>query len=260
LEAFEARSKILDVAAGAVNQMDLSSLVHSLRDRHNLAHVGYHGVNIRGLPPRSAVIIATCNPEWVRRYLAREYHAIDPALKLARQSILPIDWTTIDRRSFDTRRYYSELAEFEIGHWGCSIPLHTPTGDFGIFTFTSNVAEERLWLEQRRNCKFELFTLAHYLHAKAIDFTQSESFTDQITKLSTQVRICLELLTQGHKPSAIAERIGISVHTVRKHLIRGKEAMQASSPMEAAMKAQDMGLIRGRRQIAGGLEASQNRK
>jgi DNA-binding NarL/FixJ family response regulator len=72
---------------------------------------------------------------------------------------------------------------------------------------------------------------------KVLDFFQKPQPDPSLSGLSDRERDVLKLLIQGHSYKAIAERLFLSVHTVRFHLHNIYEKLHVRSRMEAVAKA-----------------------
>lgn len=66
------------------------------------------------------------------------------------------------------------------------------------------------------------------------------SNTDQMTKRQKEI---LGLLAQGYSNNEIAERLGISVGTIKSHIHQIFSKLSAESRVKAIIKAQQMGLV-----------------
>ena len=61
--------------------------------------------------------------------------------------------------------------------------------------------------------------------------------------LTYRQRQCMRLLVEGKTVAQIALEVGISVRTVHAHLRRAKIQLQCYSTLQAAVKADRMGLL-----------------
>lgn len=72
---------------------------------------------------------------------------------------------------------------------------------------------------------------------KVLDFFQQPKSDPSVDGLSDREQDVLRLLIEGHSYKAIADRLYLSVHTVRFHLHNIYEKLHVSSRMEAVAKA-----------------------
>jgi DNA-binding NarL/FixJ family response regulator len=73
---------------------------------------------------------------------------------------------------------------------------------------------------------------------KVLDlFPKTPSRNEEINKLAPREQEVLQLLVTGHSYKMIAEKLGITIETVRSHIKRIYEKLQVHSATEAAAKA-----------------------
>jgi DNA-binding NarL/FixJ family response regulator len=73
---------------------------------------------------------------------------------------------------------------------------------------------------------------------KVLDlFPKAPSRNEEINKLAPREQEVLQLLVTGHSYKMIAEKMGITIETVRSHIKRIYEKLQVHSATEAAAKA-----------------------
>lgn len=83
---------------------ELQVWAHELRDGLGVTHVVYHTVKQNG----ENVGAFTYDLNWVRRYIEKNYKAIDPVVLGAVRRFHPIDWKTLDWSSPVARSFLRE--------------------------------------------------------------------------------------------------------------------------------------------------------
>jgi DNA-binding CsgD family transcriptional regulator len=236
----EAITEALFAVQKAKALQDFSHTIHNLRDRLGTTNLTYHGLSADNLLEKSDVIITTNNPQWPEQYAAREYVNIDPVVNSGRRSGLPVDWEEVDRRSRTAKYYFAELARYDIGTRGVSIPVFAPNGEIGLFSFTTNHLKKNEWLSFRQKHIAHLGHFGQHIHIQALKIAQGSR---KSVKLTRQEKTCLQLKADGYDASAIAEKLHLSIHTVRMHLNHAQERLECLSKSEAIQKALKLGVI-----------------
>src|SRR5262245_19238462 len=109
----------------------------SIAKRYGLDHVVYFTINL----PVSTVgpyFATTYSPQWVSHYFAKNYASIDPALHQTLGGILPVDWSTIDRKALHIRKFFGEAMDFGVGNQGLSFPIRGLHHETAVFSLAAN--------------------------------------------------------------------------------------------------------------------------
>lgn len=220
---------------------DVSRFLHELCERYQAANVIYNAS--RSLPSAggSPLMLGTCDPLWVKQYNEERLAEIDPVVQAARYSMLPVDWSNIDQTSRTNRYFFSQLGRYNVGRNGVTIPLEGHAGERGFLTMSHDGNEDDWHSCYHRNVA-EFTYLGRYIHDRLIAIRGGIQ-RQQAPKLSRQSAACLELLAHGSDPAEIAHMLGLSVHTVRKHLDRAMTALGCKTKMEAVLKASRLGFL-----------------
>jgi hypothetical protein len=88
--------------ASALEHMQCA--IEALRDAFAVHHVVYHWVSAAG----DQYGCGTYSPEWVARYVAREYLRIDPVVLGCLQNFLPVDWKCLNWSSKAAREFQAD--------------------------------------------------------------------------------------------------------------------------------------------------------
>lgn len=88
------------------------------------------------------------------RWIVDSYNfaANAPVIDIVRYGFLPVDWSSLDRRSARASRLFSEARSYDTGPHGLTIPIRGPRGERCLFFVTSNLPK-RDWsrLSARRD-------------------------------------------------------------------------------------------------------------
>ncbi len=196
------------------SELDLKALLNRLLKRYGLKHAVYHAVALPGIPESNPLLLLTYPDEWVARYVSRNYFVVDPVVAAAMNSLLPIDWNSLDLSGRAARQVFGEAAELGIGSHGLTFPIRGARGDNALFTVTSDVSQ-RDWQTLRKAYVRDFQILGHFVHGKVLEI--HHGITPPHKSLSPRERECLHWAAQGLINKEIAGRLGISERVVRAY-------------------------------------------
>lgn len=208
-----------------------------LRDRFELDHVAYAGVNPISGTSHGHMTFA---PEWTAHYMKNSYYEIDPTLLKARHSIAPVDWQRLDRGThFQT--VFRDAREFGIGDRGLTIPVRGPFGDIGGFSVLRECSD-REWESLIKNIIGELQSAAVHMHDMVI---RADPLTRVLNSpaMSTREIEILQWTAAGKSQQDIGDILSISHRTVEVHLRSARQKLQALTTPQAIGRAINLGLI-----------------
>ncbi len=229
------------VVERAQTYKEILRFLDELRERYEAANVIYNAS--RSLPSvdSSSLMLGTCDPSWIKQYNEERLAEIDPILQAARHSMLPVEWNNVDQTSRTNRYFFSQLGRFNVGRHGVTIPLEGQGGERGFLAMSHNGNEDE-WHTCYHQHVAEFTYLGRYIHDRMLAMRRG-SQRQQAPRLSRQSAACLELLAYGSDPTEIAHSLGLSVHTVRKHLDRAMTALECKTKMEAVLRAVRLGFL-----------------
>lgn len=215
--------------------MALSEAMSSIVDSHGFNGFTYVGslTPRDGLPP----YLTTYPEPWVRHYVSRRYHEIDPVLIQAQRDSAPFLWDCqkpYSVASAEQQRLFDEAAEFGIDR-GLTFPVHTGDGDVAVLSFFS---------DQKRNTLRSRFEKhRHVLHIAAMYFHASarhnlERLGDcNASLLSADETACLRWVAHGKSMREIGGILDLSRRLVASHLAAAKRKLKATTLPQAVAAA-----------------------
>jgi DNA-binding CsgD family transcriptional regulator len=220
---------------------ELRQAVSRLLPSYNLKHVVYHALRIPGFDKEHPFLVLTYPQEWVDRYFEKKYHDIDPVVIQGRQSILPVDWSSLDRSSAPVRALFGEADEVGLGQHGLTFPIRGALGDRAIFTVTSDASVAE-W-ERTRSCYLrDMQILGNYIHCVALKLSGFKT-PDYVARLSRREKECLQLAAAGMTISTTADKLCLSDRAVRGYLDSARCKLDSLTKSQAVAKAIAFGIL-----------------
>jgi len=191
-------------------------------------------------PPQRAVVVHNYPREWERTYAERNLHEYDPVFLHAEKEVLPFHWDAPDFRAGLTASQKKIILEAEsvgIAH-GYTVPIHLPRAAGALHASCSLVPETRA-IDIRAYGAVQL--MSTYLYAsvgyqKDMRAARTASL-ESAPVLSARERQCLELAAYGKSDWEISQLLGISEHTVHKHVEAAKRRLGVSTRVQAIVWA-----------------------
>ena len=155
------------------------------------------------------------------------------------KTILPTDWSTLDRSSPKVAQMFDEAAGGRVGNQGLSVPIRGPNGERALFSITADLPDSE-WPLFKREMMTLIQMLAHHVHQNFL-LRHKIVFDDpQLSKREAEV---LEWAANGKSVDDIAIILGISKHTVKSHLELCRSKLRGLNTAHAIARALQRNLI-----------------
>jgi DNA-binding CsgD family transcriptional regulator len=220
---------------------ELGDLLGEIRDAYDLAHIVYHAVHLPRKSDPNPILLLTYRPEWVQRYVERDYFRIDPVIVSSRKGFLPLDWAGLDHESAQARRFFKEADAFGVGRHGMTIPIRGPGGERALFSITSNTSTAT-WKDRRIVHMREFLLIAHFVHDQAVRIAGSRAPSIK-RQLSARERETLQLAARGFAPKQIAADLHLSATAVRLYLQGACSKLECATLSQGIAKAVSLDVI-----------------
>ena len=215
----------------------LQGVTEALRDHYKTSHVVYHWVNSIG----ERFGAGTYSPEWVDRYLEKDYLRLDPVIFGCFQRFTPVIWKELDWSSKPARAMLQDAMDHGLGNQGYTIPIRGPSGQFALFTLNSQ-ADDQDWHNFVDENARDLMIIAHELNKKALEFEQcGDAATTPM--LSPRELSAMTYLAKGMNRAQAAAEMTISEHTLRVYIESARHKLGALNTTHAVARALATGVI-----------------
>ncbi len=215
----------------------LQSLVETVRDVYEVENVVYYSNDLSN----NQVFGFTYSPDWVEHYQSSDLKTIDPVVQTAQRQFHPINWKRLDWSNRRSRAFFREAAQSGVGNQGLTVTIRGPLGQFAILTINDATTDEN-WQAFVKDYTQDMLVLSHYIHKRVQELILPGEDA-KIPELSPRERDVLALLATGQSRGQIADRLGISEHTVRVYLDTGRAKLGALNTTQAVALAIQAGIV-----------------
>lgn len=222
---------------------DATDLLNTIVESYGLGTAAFLTVRPVYEEPSKPFYVTTYSPDWVKRYIEKDFFDIDPVLSYGLRAVTLVDWKEIDLSDKPVRTFFGEAREHGVGKHGVTFPVRGVDGDRGILSVTSN-ENAAAWQAFLKSHVRDFQHLAGEFH-HAIGRIQGRPRYQ--TVCSDREIECLKWYARGEKVKRTAEILSLSPRTVRFHLDLARAKLGAKSLAHAVAIAAERGLFFQRR-------------
>ncbi len=236
--------ELIDLLSKAGTVEDIHSLCSVLCQQFGFDQFQYVARLSTPLIKPYYIFIGSYQDEWRARYFAKSYMSIDPVVNHCVSHMTPFSWEQIaplERNDKIVREFMGEAREFGLNS-GVSFPVHSPQGEFAIFSVASRLSPENAKTQMLEAIpSTHLFTAC--LHENVRKVFQQELIPLKKISLTERERECLLWVTESKTSWDTSEILGVSENTVISHLQNTCDKLSVFSPEQAAARAVSSGMI-----------------
>lgn len=229
--------RVLARLRGLQRPDQLQSLVETVRDVYEIENVVYYSNDLA----HNQIYGFTYSPNWVSHYQDAKLYNIDPVVQTAQKQFHPINWKSLDWSRRQSRQFFREAADCGVGNQGLTVPIRGPLGQFAVLTVNDATSDAK-WKSFISEYTQDMLVLSHYIHKTIHDVAKCDE-KDVGRELSPREKDVLVLLATGQSRAQLAERLGISEHTVRVYLDSARSKLGALNTTQAVAVAIQSGLV-----------------
>lgn len=192
-------------------------------------------------PPTSAVVALNYPADYVKHYIEKRRHEIDPVLLLAPRRHKPFLWQDLVRQEPLTQEQRLLFEECRHGglHDGLTIPIHAPGGQhYAICLATDYPRRDKETPVDLLNLLAAQFFLTYARTTKQLSEAVPPS-----TVLSERERECLLWTARGKSSWEISVIVGLSENTITSYLKNAMKKLGTTNRVLAVVMAIKDGLI-----------------
>jgi DNA-binding CsgD family transcriptional regulator len=198
---------------------------------------------VRGEPVPSAFCVSLGDDDWVRRYITRRYHAVDPRLRAVLRSTLPFRWNvksllggaTPGTRGGGVHGFVDALSEAGMRS-GIMLALPGSHADERSIVSLSSHADDVCSGGDALIARAIMLAMCmHEFYSRYAHWPQSQA--GPAPKLSARQEQILISLSRGLTDREISEALDLSMHGVDYHLRRLRQSFGARNRVELVQAA-----------------------
>ncbi|MCG8273945.1 autoinducer binding domain-containing protein [Aquamicrobium sp. NLF2-7] len=180
-------------------------------------------------------------PDWREVYVERNFKAVDPVMRMARQSLNPFAWGGNNERlnGLGEADFFREAERHGICS-GFSMPIPAGYGRLAMLSLASADPEASAGVAVHNPVLAA--TAVAFVHLGLLRSAKNSSNRDR-PRLTGREAICLMWSSRGKTAAEIATVVGISEITVRFHLNQARDRLGAGNVSHAIRLAVERGLI-----------------
>lgn len=220
----------------------LQAVIEALVRRLGFDHFMFGAMPVTENALAPPVVFGTYPGEWLERYREQRLYRIDPAARHCQAHDFSIPWTNrFFNASVETAAFYEDARSFGISAGGvCPLPYR------GMETSGMGFARDQdadAALPDVFRALQGMLLIGCYAHETLERLLLRSQPLDEMPPLTVRERECLLYVAAGLSDSLIAERLSMSVRTVRFHIANARRKLNASGRQQMIARAVHSGLI-----------------
>ncbi|MCW5694479.1 MAG: LuxR family transcriptional regulator [Pseudolabrys sp.] len=209
----------------------------------SLGRFGFENFILTGLPnphqKAEQMVLARKWPQgWFEIYIKQNYVAVDPVVRLCRNSVNPFDWNEAPfNRDTEPRalEVMNRAVDYRMSNGFC-IPIHGLTG----YEACVSLGGVNLDLSPRTKPAIHLMGMYAFERIRQLMTQNNES---RFERLTVREREVLTWTAVGKTSSEVAEIMNLSKRTVDEYSVRAARKLRAQNKTHAVVKALQQRLI-----------------
>jgi LuxR family transcriptional regulator, quorum-sensing system regulator SolR len=177
---------------------------------------------------------------WMDRYLSADYFKVDPLLRQAQRSALPLLWDE-HRLAQEDVAFWEEARQFGLNA-GLSFAVHGEPGTLGIFS----MSRDQL-IEMEGQDLAALLGRGHVfatvLHQVACRLEMPQRLSIRDTVLTPRERECIKWSAEGKTAWEVGQILGIAERTAVFHINNVVQKLDAANKTQAIVRAVALNLL-----------------
>lgn len=181
------------------------------------------------------LLLSAYPPGWLERYCRQNYLRIDPVVRRMQSEEAPFLWAEAASGDLEpaARTMFGEAAEFGLKA-GFAVPMLTLDGAFAVLAGPA--------AEIPPDARGMIGLISLFAIGRALDLRNRGS-RRKLTKLTRREVECLKWAADGKSEWEIAQILGVSEHTVDRHMANARRKLGARTRTQAIATAMRLGLM-----------------
>lgn len=231
------RSLLATARRAVIEAETVDDAITRFRDHLGFDHVTYLAAT--SLRPLGVPFLRTTYPpQWIARYVLRDYLRVDPVVRMGFEATEPFVWSGQEWTGPEGAFMADALAH-GVGDKGYCIPLMDRACRRSILSLNTSMAMET-WAEFLAISAAGLEKIARLIHEKAVGEFAAAAEAPALAPREVE---CLLWTARGKDAKAIAVILGLSEFTVRSYLRTARRKLGCRTLSQAVARAVLGGLI-----------------
>lgn len=179
--------------------------------------------------------------EWRKHYDEAGYLRVDPVVRHALSSSVPIFWDEIERSDALVGAFFNEAASFGLAH-GVSAPICGRRGEVGVLSLARESVIDDCEVT-RFELRREMTWFATVLHEAVSRVAFTASTQREVARLSEREKQILMWTAAGESSATIATELGIAERTVLFHIEKAGKKMGVTGRHKIVSRAVGSGAL-----------------
>lgn len=190
------------------------------------------------------IFVTSYPQEWRTRYTDLNYIQIDPTVRHCAENFTPIIWGQAKVPKSGNQAIMNFMDEAQVFGLcsGVSFPVHTPQGEFAMFSLTTEDDFDKSHTRLSKALPFASLFSA-YLHERIRDIFGNDVIPLKNIELSAREKECLLWAAEGKTTWETSQILNISERTVVYHIQNSVEKLDVVNRPQAIARAITMGII-----------------
>lgn len=180
---------------------------------------------------------------WQQLYLARNYVAVDPVVRHASNSAVPIAWSDDvfnEGQGQDSQEFWEEAHSHGL-RYGWSQSSMDMQGIRGMLTLARGC--EPVHHSELRENGYRMMWLTQVVHQCMSRLVSARMFPTAVTQLSSREKDVLRWTAEGKTSGEIADILHITERTVNFHVVNAMQKLNCVNKTAATVRAALLGLL-----------------
>lgn len=223
-------------------EKDWCDTVFSLARSYGFDQALFAVVPNKKAPLENAFLRSNYSSRWRDTYDSEKLHYVDPTVEHCLGSTIPLIWAPEIFGTPEQKKLYEEACGYGIRS-GVTFPIHGANGEFGVFSFVSDVSSGVKFHRLLQHLMPGLSLIRDYAFESSLRFVKHPKEQEtgiHLTKCETE---CLKWSMAGKSSWEISQILSCSEAVVNFHMNNLRRKFSVNTRQQVVIKAIRLGLI-----------------
>jgi LuxR family quorum-sensing transcriptional regulator LasR len=192
-------------------------------------------------PLENAFLRSNYSPGWRTTYDQEKLAYVDPTVGHCLNSTVPLVWASETFQDPNQKDLYEEACGYGIRS-GIIYPIHGANGEFGVFSFVSDVLSDQKFRQELIHAMPALALLRDYAFESSRRFLTTDTAEEKVRLTERELEV-LKWTMAGKSSWEISKILYCAEATINFHLSNIRRKFEVTTRQQAVIKAIRIGLI-----------------